>query len=214
MNQTYTNPRPAGFSAPCGRDIALRGSCPPQRWLPQTIRLIVLLGMLLQANWRTDAQPAALTEYQVKALFLLNFTKYIDWPTEAFAETNSPITIGVIGQNNFGEDLAKAVEGKSVNGRKIVLLPLESENDWSKCHILFISASEKKRVPDIVAKVKALPILTVGETEQFTQQGGIVNFTKKEGKVRLEIDLNAAQSAKLQISSRLLNVADVVRGKP
>ncbi len=189
-------------------------SCRGERRLQRVIGLFILLGTLLQMDWRMYAQPAALTEYQVKALFLLNFTKYIDWPAEAFAETNSPITIGVIGENHFGDDLAKAVEGKCVNGRKIVILPLESDKDFCKCHILFISASEKKRVSDIVARIKSRPILTVGETDQFTRQGGIINFTKKEGKVRLEIDLSAAQSAKIQISSRLLSVADVVRGKP
>jgi hypothetical protein len=178
------------------------------------IQLVILAGIFLQTNVRMDAEPASLSEYQVKALFLLNFSKYIDWPAEAFAQPDSPIIIGIIGQNNFGDDLVHAVAGKTVNDRKIVIRPLTSESDWAKCHILFISASEKRRVPDILVRLHGLPILTVGETDQFTQQGGVVNFTKRDGKVRLEIDLHAAQQARLQISSRLLNVADAVRGKP
>lgn len=176
--------------------------------------MCLLLGTLLQINWRSEAQPPVFTEYQVKALFLLNFTKYVDWPATAFGQADSPITIGVIGENHFGEDLKKAVEGKSVNGRKIVILPLESESDWSKCHILFISASEKKRLPEILAKVCALPILTVSETDQFIQQGGMINFTRKDGKVRLEVNLESARQAELGISSKLLSVADAVRRKP
>jgi YfiR/HmsC-like len=144
----------------------------------------------------------------------LNFTKYVEWPDAAFEQADAPITIGVVGENHFGEDLKKSVEGKSVNGRKIIIVPLETESDWSKCRILFISGSEKKRLAEIMAKVGTLPVLTVGETEQFTQQGGMVNFTRKDGKVRLEINLTAAEKAKVGISSKLLSVADVVRGKP
>ena len=202
MNATSTNQRPATPN---------RCSLPLPR---SVVRLCLLLGTLLQINWRSEAQPPVFTEYQVKALFLLNFTKYVDWPATAFGQADSPITIGVIGENHFGEDLKKAVEGKSVNGRKIVILPLESESDWSKCHILFISASEKKRLPEILAKVCALPILTVSETDQFIQQGGMINFTRKDGKVRLEVNLESARQAELGISSKLLSVADAVRRKP
>ncbi|HEX3798153.1 MAG TPA: YfiR family protein [Verrucomicrobiae bacterium] len=213
MNHTRTN-RPAGrLACPAWRGVVawFAGTGSRRRWM---IQLLLLLSLFFQCSTITEAETGALTEYQVKALFLLNFSKYIDWPAEAFAQPDSPIVISILGENKFGDDLEHALAGKTVNDRKIVIRPITSDSDWAKCHILFISASEKRRTPDVLVRVRSLPVLTVGETEQFAQQGGIINFTKRDGKVRLEIDLHAAQQARLQISSRLLSVADVVRGKP
>jgi len=170
--------------------------------------------MLLPARDGTCAGEPSLSEYQVKALFLFNFAKYIDWPSTAFPDTNAPIVIGIVGENNFGGHLRKTVEGKNISGRGIVIRGNVKEEDFDKCHILFVSASERKHIGEVCSRVKGAPVLTVGETEQFTQQGGVIGFVKKEGKVRLQIDLDAARSAKLQISSKLLSVADSVSGKP
>ena len=175
---------------------------------------MIWLITLLVVNQGTCGDAPAFTEYQVKALFLMNFTKYVEWPDGTLPPTDAPFTIGVLGTKNISDDLRKVAEGKTVGGRRIVMVQIEGQDDWTKCQVLFIASSEKKRLPEILAQAKNLPILTVGETEQFTQQGGIINFTKREGKVRLEVDLKAARQAKLQISSRLLSVADVVRGKP
>jgi YfiR/HmsC-like len=175
--------------------------------------IVILLGLLFAPCHSARSEGPALTEYQVKALFLLNFTKYVDWPANTFAQDNTPITIGVLGDDKFGDNVKIAVAGKTVGGRGISVQTMGNEDDWSKCQVLFVSASEKKHLPEILDRVRNLPTLTVGETEQFTQQGGIVNFIKKDGKIRLEIDLAASRLAKLQISSQLLKVADVVRGK-
>jgi len=155
----------------------------------------------------------ALPEYQVKALFLLNFTKYVDWPPQVFAGSNTPITIGIYGESKLGEALQLVVAGKSVGGRTIVIRQLQSTDDSSQCQILFISESAASRTSGILDKTCALPILTVGEDATLAQHGGIINFVLKNGNVRLEIDLAAARKAGLTISSRLLAVADVVKGK-
>jgi hypothetical protein len=157
--------------------------------------------------------PSTMTEYQLKAVFLFNFAKYVDWPPETFPTTNAPITIGVVGQDQFKDDLNHIVEGKSVNGRAIVIKHVTTDAEIGSCQILFISASENSRLDEILSKTSALPILTVGENEQFWQKGGIINFALKEKKVRLEINLHSAQQAKVQISSQLLKVADMVKGK-
>jgi hypothetical protein len=172
------------------------------------------LMLLLAASHRGFCGDAAFTEYQVKALFLMNFTKYVDWPATAFAGTNAPITIGVYGENDFGDDLPKAVAGRNVNGRSIVIRQIDSTNDLVKCQVLFISRSENNNEGEILSRLKVSPVLTVGETELFTARGGAINFVMKDGKVRLEINLAAAQQANLQISSKLLSVADVVKGSP
>lgn len=152
------------------------------------------------------------TEYQVKALFLLNFTKYVDWPATAVADTNTHVTIGIYGDNQFGDNLQKAVAGRVVNGRSIVIRQIDNTNDLVKCQVLFLNCPEPKDAAKILALVKTSPVLTVGETDQFTGQGGIIRFLKKDGKVRLEINLPAAQLANLRISSKLLSVADNVIG--
>jgi hypothetical protein len=159
-----------------------------------------------------EQQPA--TEDQAKALCLLNFAKYVEWPAQAFAGTNSPIVIGVMGGDKFGDDLKYRIEGRLVDGRKIVVTELAAEEDWSKCQILFIAASETGREAEVLKQLKSLPVLTVGETESFTREGGVINFTNRSGKVRFDIDLYAARTAGLSISSKLLSQADSVLGKP
>jgi hypothetical protein len=183
-----------------------------QRLLTNVAGLIALLALFMGAN-RLVASEAPCSEYQVKALFLFNFAKYIDWPADAFSDTNTPIVIGVLGENKIGEKLNEFVKGKDVNGHEIVVRRIEKDSDFSQCHILFISGSEKKILPDILLKAKGKPVLTVGETDQFIPQGGIINFIKKEGKIRLEINIDSAGRSRLQISSKLLSVADVVRAK-
>jgi hypothetical protein len=175
---------------------------------------LIALASLLLAVSNVRSAEASLSEYQVKALFLVNFAKYVDWPVTAFGDASAPIVIGIAGESSIGAHLEKAIEGKTVNGRPIRALKVERDEDFAKCQILFVSAAEKKHLGEILNKVKELPVLTVGETEQFIGQGGVINFTKKESKVRLQIDLDAAHRAKLQLSSKLLSVADSVTGKP
>jgi len=174
--------------------------------------LLGCLGWIVPAT-QTGAAETSLSEYQVKALFLVNFAKYVEWPATVFPGTNTPLIIGVTGENNFGSHLEKTIEGKTASGHPIHIIAVEKDEDFARCHILFVSASEKKHLGEILGKVKLLPVLTVGETDQFIAQGGVINFTKKEGKVRLQVDLEAARKAKLQLSSKLLSVADSVTGK-
>ena len=171
-----------------------------------------LMALLLPSNSGFGAAPS-LTKYQVEAIFLFNFAKYVDWPSETFPNDAAPITIGVMGADPFGESLQRGVEGKRINGRSFVIKHLDSDSDVAGCQILFICDSEASRMGGILDKARALPILTVGEGELFARNGGIINFVLKNGNVRLEIDLTAARKAGLTISSRLLAVADVVKGK-
>jgi len=168
---------------------------------------------LFSGNTLIAAESPGATESQVKAVFLFNFAKYVDWPDAAFSNTNAPITIGLIGTDPFGDKLEHVIEGKTVKSRPFVIKHLASDAELSGCQILFISHSEAPRMREIMAKAGPLPILTVGEDETFAQNGGIINFVLKNGNVRLEIDLAAARKAGVTISSRLLAVADVVKGK-
>lgn len=178
----------------------------------KVIRLIAFCGMLFRAGDVAGGE-VSMPEYQVKALFLMNFAKYVDWPAAAFAQSNSPIIIGLYGEDKFGDALTKVVEGRTISGRRIIIQPIEKDGDLGKCQMLFISDSEKNHLGEILEKINALPVLTVGETDQFMERGGMINFVKKEDKIRLEINLDATRQARLVISSQLLRVADAVKGK-
>jgi len=161
---------------------------------------------------RTNAADASMPEYQVKALFLFNFAKYVEWPASAFTSPTSPLTIGILGESNFG-DLSRVLKDRTIGGRKIVVRQLSSDQEMLECQILFIGTSQRERLTDILKLAATQPILTVSEIEHFTELGGIIGFVKKDARIRLEIDLEAAQRAQLQLSSKLLSVADTVRGK-
>jgi len=173
--------------------------------------LIVMLN-LFSVALLAGAEPPV-SEYKVKALFLVNFAKYVDWPAEVFPDTNAPITIGVVGKDRFGGELDKIIDGKTVNGRSFVIKHINANDGWTGCQILFISHSEAARAGEILGKTGTLPVLTVGEDSSFEQKGGMVTFMLKNEKVRLEINLDPANKCGLKISSRLLAVADVVKGK-
>jgi len=175
---------------------------------------LVVASVLSCAKMLVAADTPAASEAQVKAVFLFNFAKYVDWPPDALPSKATPITIGVVGADSFGDDLQRDVEGKTINGHPFVIKHMAWDSEWSGCQILFISRSEASRTGEILDKASALPILTVGENEAFARNGGIINFVLKNGNVRLSINLNAAKKAGLTISSRLLAVADVVKGKP
>lgn len=166
--------------------------------------------VLMAAQPLRGGDAPVASEAQVKAAFLFNFAKYVNWPESAFSNATAPMTIGVMGADPFADKM-HLVEGKTINGRPFVIKHLASDSDANGCQILFISHSESSWMARILDKVSALPILTVGE--DAPQNGGVINFVLKNGNVRLAIDLAAARKAGLTISSRLLSVADVVRGK-
>jgi hypothetical protein len=152
-----------------------------------------------------------MSEYQVKALFLLNFVKYVDWSAAVGSNANGPIVIGILGQDRFNDTLKDAAAGKVVNGRTIVIKHVSATDDLGGCSVLFISSSENSRLEQILGKTGILPVLTVGEDESFIDKGGLINFLLKDGKIQLEINLKAARQVKLQISSKLLSVAVAVK---
>jgi hypothetical protein len=157
---------------------------------------------------RVQAQASG--EYQVKAAFLYNFLKFVDWPAQSFANDSSPFIIGVVGNDTFNSAIDQAVSGKTANGRPIVIKRFASAKTLTYCHILFISPSERDRFRQIL-ETTGSGVLTVSETDGFAQIGGVVNFTLVDSKVRFEINQSAAERAGLKISAKLLSVARVVR---
>jgi hypothetical protein len=168
--------------------------------------LILSLGLLLTATpGRAQAPPPS--EYQLKAAFLYNFAKFIDWPAGTYPEDQSPFVIGILGDNPFGNDLERTVTGKRINNHPISILPCDTVTQATNCQILFICTSETKRLPEIFAQLRGTAVLTVGETEQFIEAGGMVNFAQVASKIRFQINDGAARAARLKISSKLLSLA-------
>jgi hypothetical protein len=139
-------------------------------------------------------------EYQVKAVYLFNFAKFVEWPAEAQA---GPLTICVAGQNPFGDALDEALRGESVNNRSLTARVIPGPEPG--CHVIFVPRGAATTA--YLRAARGAPTLTVGETPDFLAQGGIINFILEGGKVRFQIDSKAAERADLRISSHLLRLA-------
>jgi hypothetical protein len=190
------------------------------RWCRNRCDLCAILcGLLVTAaGWiagtsASIAEEPQPSEYQVKAAFLVNFPKYVDWPTNTFAGMNSPIVIAVLGESRVVEEIQKVIAGRTVNGRQIVLKRLASGAEPGACQILFISSAEQQLSPNLLVRLKDAGILTVGESDNFLEGGGIINLVRRDQKIALEVNLTAAATARINISSKLLGVASVVKGK-
>ena len=157
------------------------------------------------------AEAPVADEYPVKAAFLFNFAKFVEWPADAFKGPEDPVMICVLGQDPFGSALEDVVRNKTVANRAFVVRDVSNAQQASKCHIVFVSASERKRFRSLLEELKGRSILTVGEAEDFIENGGIINFKLKDARVRIEIDAGAAERAKLRISSKLLSLAEITR---
>jgi YfiR/HmsC-like len=154
------------------------------------------------------AQSEPLSEYQVKAAFLFNFAKFIEWPAD-LAESSSLI-LCVVGEDPFGGDLSRVVEGQSVRGRTIAIRRDRFGDDLRSCHVLFVSESETKHVPQILAGLQGHAVLTVSDIDGFAQSGGVLQFFMEQSHVRFIVNLEAASQAKLKINSKLLALARVL----
>lgn len=169
--------------------------------------------LLLAACWpmaQARADDAASDEYQIKAACLLNFAEFIEWPAGVFADANSPIVVGVLGDDPFGDALEQTFADETIQGRKLVVKRSHRVEDLKSCQMLFVCGSEKDHIAGIFTSLGNASILTVGETNGFAQHGGIINFYIEGNKTRFEINPDTAQQRGLKISSQLLERARIV----
>jgi len=176
------------------------------------LRVALPLALLLAVPALLGAQTAS--EYDVKAAFLYNFTKFVDWPSSAFPDPSN-LKICVLGDDPFGRSLlALAGENEEVGGHKLTVISKESLPRPGVCQILFISRSEREHLSQILASVKGSPVLTVGDTKGFADDGVIINFVLEGSKVRFEINTESADRAGIRISSKLLQLAKRIVPNP
>ncbi len=170
---------------------------------PWTLGVIALTFCLLAVA----AQAQSATEYQVKAAFLFNFAKFVEWPTDAFASADAPLQICVLGQDPFDRDFERGIEEKTVSGHPIEIVHPSGLPQAKACQILFVAASEGPHLQEILRGLKRTSVLTVGDAAGFARMGGMINFVLEDSRVRFEINVQAAERAHLKLSARLLTVA-------
>jgi hypothetical protein len=174
---------------------------------PCRARRVLLLGILSTGFCRAQT----FNEYQVKAAFLYTFTKFVEWPPQAFSSPSAEIAICVLGDYPFGSFLDDAVRGKTVRDRPLAVYRLAYLPAGSECKILFIATSERSRMAALLAAAATPGLLTVGDTAEFAAQGGVIALRRDGDRIRMLVNLPAAAKAKLRISSRVLSLATIVK---
>ena len=155
------------------------------------------------------AAPTA-PEYQLKAVFLFNFAQFVEWPARTFREPKAPLVIAVLGEDPFGSYLDDLMKDEKIGGRPLLIQRCKHVEELTECHMVFICRSETKDLEKIVAHLKYRSILTVSDADTFTRQGGMVRFATENGKIRLRINVEAAKTSDLTISSKILRPGTIV----
>ena len=177
---------------------------------PSFRSLSILVGVcviyFLAASSLARAQSKA-DEYRIKAAFLFHFAQLVDWPQAALGDEKNPLTLCTFGDDPFHGDLETTVQGKSIGTHPLQVRHAKQVEQIAGCHVLFIGSAERARASQLITVLNNDAVLTVGETDDFIKQGGIIGFRVEKDKVRFEINVEAADRAKLKISSRLLLLA-------
>ena len=175
---------------------------------------LLTFAMALGATLSPGSAPSesAAGEYEVKAAFLLNFARLVEWPEDAFPDAHSPLTVGLLSAapSSESERIQKFLAGKSVGSRKVQVQQIESAEEVGGFHLVFVGASSGAEAGEVAGATGGGPVLLVGESDGFANEGGAINFFTVGNKIRFEINPRAAEAAGLRVSSRLLRVAKII----
>ena len=175
------------------------------------LAFIILISHSIADSSALIAQTKTATEYQVKAAFLYNFAKFVEWPPSAFSDAKQPLDICVYGHDPFGTALEDALLGKTIGERRVGLGRATQFQDLAGCHVVFVSALARESAADLANRLKGRAVLLVGESDGFAASGGTIQFTIEDNRVHFVINPDAADRAGLKISSKLLALAKIVR---
>ncbi len=170
----------------------------------------LFLGWLLLLLLAHPLQGAN-SDAEVKAAYLFNFAKFIDWPTTAFPQNDTPIVIGVLEDASFRQTVSDLIGTNRANARRVEIRQVSPSDPLQECHIIFIPKSSEKSTAQVLSAVKQTPVLTVSDVDHFATDGGMIGFVVVGSSLKLEINLAASQDSKLKISSKLLALAKVVK---
>ncbi|MEP7164724.1 MAG: YfiR family protein [Ferruginibacter sp.] len=168
--------------------------------------IVIMLLLCTTISLRAQSTP----EYQLKAVFIYNFTRFVDWPPTAFESYNDDFVIGIIGNDPFGQALEATVEGETIGRHAIRIKRFQDVKQIDHCHILFINSNDPPEIKNIISDLNNRNILTVSDAANFARMGGIIGFFTDKNKIRMQINGDAAKNARLSISSKLLSVAQVL----
>jgi hypothetical protein len=166
--------------------------------------------LVLAGSTPLQPQSAPSVEYQVKAAFLFNFAKFIEWPPDTFPSEKTPIALCVFRYDPFGSALDEVIRGKAINNRELSARRIDELSQLKGCQVVFVSEREDKLLPETLNSVKGTNVLLVGESAEFAERGGAVQFFLEENKLRFAVNVDAVQRAHLQMSSKLLALAKIV----
>lgn len=155
-------------------------------------------------------QQRRVSEYQVKAAFLYNFAKFVEWPPKRDGKASDQLVLGILGKDPFGDEI-RTIEGKRVKDKTLRVIRADSLDELQNCDVIFISASVNAKLPGILKKLRGRPVLTVSDTPGFANRGVMINLFNLENKIRFEINPVAVERAGLKISSQLLKLARIVK---
>ncbi|MCP3960585.1 MAG: YfiR family protein [bacterium] len=169
---------------------------------------MAVLAVVLTATVVGQPQQPRMEEYDLKAIFISNFLKYVEWPEEAFEDAESPLVVGIQGSDPFGPRLDELVTRlQPIIGRRVVTAAYEPGEPVAEFHVLFVPESERKEVKRMLGGACGQPILTVGEQRGFAEDGGVINFVTDRNRIRFEINLRCAEAGGLELSAQLLKLA-------
>jgi hypothetical protein len=175
----------------------------------KTIALTAMVLLcVLPGTQSLHAQTNASKEYKLKAVFLFNFTQFIEWPSSAFASAGSPFIIGILGDDPFGFSIEETVQNERVGGHPLVVQRYHDIRDMRPCHILFINSKDPEKIKESLL-VAGRNTLTVSDADGFVKMGGMIRFITENNKIKLQIYPDMAKTAELLISSKLLRVSDI-----
>lgn len=177
------------------------------------VKVLCLCIVLILVSMSRPVIVQAPKEYQVKAAFLFNFTRFVEWPAETFAVADSPFIIGVAGKNPFGTHLEEIIKGEAINGHPLVIRYFNTVDEITACHILYVTLESKEDIKKAIIGNSSAHTLTVSDLSNFTKQGGMILFVTEDSKTRIRINLNSAKAAGLTISSKLLKLAEIVESQ-
>jgi hypothetical protein len=176
----------------------------------QAISLAVVLALVANPSQplvtpTVGASP--LSRHEVEAAFLINFAKFVTWPQEAFISGTAPVTVGIVGEDQFGAAIDAAAKGQHANDRPIEVYRVARKDDLTRFHIVFIAASEEKHVAAILRRLENADVLVVSDIDRFCRSGGGIGFLFDGTRVRFEVNLGAAERGRMKVSTRLLALA-------
>jgi hypothetical protein len=178
------------------------------------VLLLAAWGLISAAPPLVRAQSEENAQYRIKLAFLYQFTQFVQWPSDAFPQANTPFVVCIVGEDPFDPDQEQDLRSRSIDKHPMVIKGVKQGANLRACHMVFATAPESRQVASIVDSLKGSSVLTIGETKGFAERGGIINFTIEENKLHFEINLDAAKRTPLRISSKVLALARIVRDPP